>query len=161
MRVSRVSVRMNTKAAGLTLLAVIVIGVMVFAMYINTYAPLSETATTTTSQGEMSLPVATTTTPATPAYHTGDTVTVTAHIGQAAKAPGETLTPIRVVDDSRCPADVQCIWAGTVHVSVQIVSGSGDSDMIFELGKVGTTEVNSIALTAVAPSSNSKHEIAP
>ncbi len=151
---------MNQKTTGLTILGILVVGIMGFAIYTNTYSSTGETATSTQEQTDTPEPVATTSIPVAPSYHTGDTMTVTAHVGQSVRALGETLTPIRVVGDSRCPADVQCIWAGTVHVSVAIASGSGDSDMTFELGKVGTTEVNTIALTAVAPTKNSKQEIA-
>ena len=150
---------MNQKTVGLTILGIVVVGIMGFAIYTNTYSSTSETATSTQEQTHTPEPVATSSIPVAPSYHTGDTMTVTAHIGQSVTVLGEKLTPIRVVDDSRCPTDVQCIWAGTVHVSLGIVGGSGDSDMIIELGKSVTTELNSIEFTAVSPSKNSKQEI--
>lgn len=38
-------------------------------------------------------------------------------VGQTATLAGVSVTPNKV-NDSRCPADVQCVWAGTVTASV-------------------------------------------
>lgn len=85
--------------------------------------------------------------------------TVTAHVGQTISAVGISITPTAVVDDSRCPANVQCIWAGTVHVSAKLSSGMGDSNVTFELGQSITTETEFVTLTAVSPAKNSGTEI--
>lgn len=37
-------------------------------------------------------------------------------------AGGYTLTPVKIVEDSRCPANVQCIWAGRLVVVVRVDS---------------------------------------
>lgn len=95
----------------------------------------------------------------TTSYQKGDTVTVTMRVGESRNALGETITVNKVLDDSRCPIDVQCIWAGTVHVQATVVSGMGNGAITFELGKTGTTEVNEYTLTDVAPAKNSQQEI--
>jgi hypothetical protein len=33
---------------------------------------------------------------------------------------GTRITPVRVIEDSRCPAGVSCIWAGRVRIAVRI-----------------------------------------
>ncbi len=57
------------------------------------------------------------------------------------------IKPIEVVEDSRCPQDVQCIWAGTLRVRTEIVSGLGKSEMVIELGQSITTEAEEVSLT--------------
>ena len=40
--------------------------------------------------------------------------------GQAEVAPGLVLTLERVVADSRCPVDVNCVWAGEIRVALAL-----------------------------------------
>jgi hypothetical protein len=82
----------------------------------------------------------------------GTKVVVTAKLGEQVEALGETITPVKVLDDSRCPRDVQCVWAGTLHLDATVRSGMGLGRLTFELGKTSTTEVNSITLISVTPS---------
>jgi len=44
----------------------------------------------------------------------------TAGLGQAGEVNGLRFRPLEVVEDSRCPARVQCVWAGRVvlHLGV-------------------------------------------
>lgn len=72
---------------------------------------------------------------------------------------GLTLTPLRVVEDSRCPMNARCIWAGTVKVEVEVVSGMGKSTSTLELGKTLTTEAESIRLDSVRPETVAGEEI--
>ena len=77
--------------------------------------------------------------------------TIRTTIGQKMTGLNVTLTPLEVVDDSRCPVDAQCIWAGTVKVNTRVVSGLGTSEMVFELNQPITTEAEVITLTEVTP----------
>ncbi|MBP9757381.1 MAG: hypothetical protein KBD06_02160 [Candidatus Pacebacteria bacterium] len=72
-------------------------------------------------------------------------------IGQRMTALNVTITPHDVVDDSRCPADVQCIWAGTAHVRATVVTPAGTSEEMFELGKGMTVGEHTITLTGLTP----------
>lgn len=51
-------------------------------------------------------------------------------------APSTTLRFERIVNDSRCPADVQCVWAGEVRIALLLTTAAGPS--AFELSQ--TTE---------------------
>jgi hypothetical protein len=82
---------------------------------------------------------------------TGNVMNVNARMGQMVSALGIKLTPIEVVQDSRCPKDVQCVWAGTVQIKVSLASGSGTASQTLELGKPFTTEAEEITLTEVEP----------
>ena len=39
-----------------------------------------------------------------------------ARIGQAVYVDGPIIKPIAVIEDSRCPAEVQCVWPGRVRI---------------------------------------------
>ncbi|MEK7612258.1 MAG: hypothetical protein AAB407_02875 [Patescibacteria group bacterium] len=69
------------------------------------------------------------------------------------------INPLELIEDSRCPIDVQCIQAGTVRVQTRIVSGLGESTMIMELNKPITTEAEEIILINVMPVAESTKTI--
>ncbi len=71
------------------------------------------------------------------------------------------ISPILVLEDSRCPTDVQCIQAGTVRVRTQLQTGQGSAEQIFALNKPITTEAEIITLIEVTPTKNSKVTISP
>lgn len=80
-------------------------------------------------------------------------------IGQNFSFAGVTVTPLEVLDDSRCPVDVQCVWAGTAHVKARVMSGLGTSEMTFALGEPVTTEAETITLTGLSPAPHSGTDI--
>ena len=84
---------------------------------------------------------------------------VEARIGESASALGVTILPQEVLEDSRCPVDVQCIWAGTVRLRALLTSGLGEAPQVFELGKPITTEVEEITLVEVLPGSEAGGEL--
>lgn len=58
-----------------------------------------------------------------------------AAIGEATRAGGGvTVTPVAIVEDSRCPAGVQCVWAGRLVVRTR-VDGDGSRLADLELGE--------------------------
>lgn len=74
-----------------------------------------------------------------------------ARIGQEVSGLDVQVTPLAVLEDSRCPIDVQCIQAGTVRLSARLVSGLGTATPTFKLGETVTTEVEAITLVNVLP----------
>ena len=46
-------------------------------------------------------------------------------MGETAYVGGPLVTPLAVVEDSRCPVNVRCIWAGRLVVRVAIRGHSG------------------------------------
>jgi len=65
-----------------------------------------------------------------------------------------------VTEDSRCPSDVRCIWAGTARISLEVVSGLGTSTNALELGKTMTTETESVTFSDIAPGTKGGEQIA-
>lgn len=128
------------------IIAIVVIAVLLGGGYYlatSKEAPLvvvpHETATSTPNT-----PV--TTTPTTP-----EKVTLRTKLNQGASGLDITLIPLEVTEDSRCPMEVQCVWAGTVKVRTTLRSASGEGVEVFELGKTITTETRAITLIEVLP----------
>lgn len=48
-----------------------------------------------------------------------------AGIGQTANINGAMVTPLAVLEDSRCPVKAQCVWAGQVRITARIDTGGG------------------------------------
>ena len=79
------------------------------------------------------------------------TVSLQVRMGQKVSGGGVTITPFALLEDSRCPVDVQCIQAGTVRVKATLESGLGTASQEFKLGQIVTTEAETITLTTVTP----------
>lgn len=82
---------------------------------------------------------------------TSTSVQIDVKIGQMTKVFTDSFTVLEIVEDSRCPVDVQCIQAGTVRLNMQIVSGMGTSTKVINFGETVTTESESITFTKVLP----------
>lgn len=81
-------------------------------------------------------------------------------IGQSEGALGVRVVPLEVVQDSRCPIGVQCVWAGTVVLRAMLESGLGKAEQQFELGKPITTEAEEVTLVRVRPERSEGNNIA-
>ncbi len=87
--------------------------------------------------------------------------TVATTIGKSVHALNVDILPLEVTQDSRCPVDVECIWAGTVEVKGTLHSGLGTSNVVFKLGTSITTEAESVTLVSVQPVPHQGITIAP
>lgn len=87
--------------------------------------------------------------------------TVETAIGKSIHVLNVDILPLEVTQDSRCPVDVECIWAGTVEVKGTIHSALGTSNVVFKLGTAITTEAESITLLSVQPVPHQGITIAP
>lgn len=117
--------------------------------------PPPSVPTTTSITSTSTIPV----TPPTEQVHVLPYGNVTLKLNQLATFKNISLRPLSVEEDSRCPSDVQCIWAGRVRVKVQIISGRKTSASVLTLGEAFTTEGATITLADVLPYSNSKVKI--
>lgn len=86
---------------------------------------------------------------------------VWARLGQTVNVGGPRVTPLRVLEDSRCPADVQCVWAGQVRLSVRIETGAGPETRELTSSKPEPVADGSLTLSAVEPVTRSDATIAP
>jgi hypothetical protein len=59
-----------------------------------------------------------------PAPEQGPALTYAA-LGQTVRVDGPRVTPLEVLEDSRCPMNARCVWAGQLRLRVRIESGTG------------------------------------
>lgn len=79
-------------------------------------------------------------------------------IGKSATIHGVTIGVLELVEDSRCPVDVMCIWAGTVRVRASI--NAMNRDFTFKLGEPQVIANATITLTSVVPAQkNSRQQV--
>lgn len=83
-------------------------------------------------------------------------------LGQQAYADGPIIQPIAVLEDSRCPMNARCIWAGRVRVKMLWIRGNGEKQP-FEatLGEATPIADGSITLESVRPDKMTNVELKP
>ena len=53
-------------------------------------------------------------------FRTVDDGIARARIGETVQSGKVAIRPTRVLEDSRCPAGVQCVWAGRVRIAAEL-----------------------------------------
>src|SRR5687768_7906654 len=82
----------------------------------------------------------------------------TAALNDVANLDGLTVRPLAVIEDSRCPAQVQCVWAGRVRIRAE-VGGGGIRELT--LGEPVAVSGGTLTLVDVRPSKRAPEAIAP
>ena len=82
----------------------------------------------------------------------------TASLNEVANLDGLTVRPLAVIEDSRCPAQVQCVWAGRVRIRAEV---SGDGIRELTLGEPVTVSSGTLTLVDVRPGKRAPEAIAP
>ena len=78
-----------------------------------------------------------------------DDGSIDAKLGQTVRFGSMKVTPLKVLEDSRCPMEARCIWAGRVTLRVRINFGGSDqfgevsTDKPFQV-RAGTLELQSV-----------------
>ena len=76
----------------------------------------------------------------------------TAALGGTAAVGEIRIRPVELLEDSRCPAQVQCIWAGQVRVLVDVHRGDGaHQQRDLTLGKAQDIDWGTLTLVDVQP----------
>ena len=81
----------------------------------------------------------------------------TAPLGEIANLEGLTVRPLEVIEDSRCPTLVRCVWAGRVRIRAEI-SGAGTRELI--LGEPAAIDGGTLTLVDVRPGKRAAEAIA-
>jgi hypothetical protein len=85
----------------------------------------------------------------------GTPTTQAIKLGETARIAGVKINPSEIIEDSRCPKDVQCIQAGTVRVGTVVTPRQGaDTDstpVTFQLGVPMTVGLDQVTLIEVLP----------
>ena len=74
-----------------------------------------------------------------------------ARLGETVIVGGPTVTPLKLVEDSRCPPGVQCIWAGRVVVSATISTPTMKLTRDLTLGEPFQVADGTLTLAEVQP----------
>lgn len=80
-----------------------------------------------------------------------------ARIGETVRVHGMRVTPLRVLEDSRCPARVTCVWAGRVRLAVRI----GGTMRELTVGQAVPIAGGALRLANVLPPMNRSGHIPP
>lgn len=72
-----------------------------------------------------------------------------AGFGQLVQTAGPNVRPISLIEDSRCPIDVQCVWAGRVRILAEIGQEKLRREMT--LGEPIAVDNGQLALVGVEP----------
>lgn len=72
-------------------------------------------------------------------------------LGQTLRIDQTSIRPIRVIEDSRCPANARCIWGGRVVVRADVRTGRYRQRIDLTLGEARHIANRTITLTSVEP----------
>lgn len=82
-------------------------------------------------------------------------ITLTAKLNQSITWSGVTGKITEVVEDSRCPAGAQCVWAGTVKVKASFKYGASSQTTTLTLNEPYTFSGRTVTLIGVKPEKTS------
>ena len=74
-----------------------------------------------------------------------------AAFGQSTRVGSLVVTPLSLVEDSRCPINARCVWAGRLVLNTRIAGQGWRETAKIELGKPFTTHGAGLALTSAEP----------
>ncbi len=92
---------------------------------------------------------------------TNDDGSVDARLGQTVNVGGPRVTPLAVLEDSRCPMEARCIWAGRVRLSVRVTTGAGSTVRELASDKPLQVAGGQLILQGVMPPRSTQRTIAP
>ena len=81
----------------------------------------------------------------------GETASIYARIGETVVLGGSRVTPLVLIEDSRCPQGVQCVWAGRVRISATISTPSAKFNRELTFGEPIGVADGTLMLAAVEP----------
>jgi hypothetical protein len=77
-------------------------------------------------------------------------------LGQIASVNGPRVRPERIIEDSRCPIDVQCIWPGRLIVRATVLGGGWSKQIDLTLGIPVNVADGSLTLVEATPARESE-----
>ncbi|MWV28163.1 hypothetical protein [Aurantiacibacter rhizosphaerae] len=72
-------------------------------------------------------------------------------IGDAFDTGSATITPLEVLEDSRCPTDAQCVWAGQLRIRALVERDGREREMELTHGTPTPALSGNVVLTQVWP----------
>ena len=90
-------------------------------------------------------------TPGTPAPSPDASGLAFARLGETVTVGGLRVTPLALIEDSRCPQGVQCVWAGRVRISATISTPTMKLTRELTLGEPFPVADGTLTLAEVRP----------
>jgi len=93
----------------------------------------------------------------------GPGASVTLGVGEAASIQGAPVSVrfVAVIEDSRCPTDTTCVWAGEVKVQIEILERARDARAVeLKLNESANAGGRAVTLVQVEPQPRSNVRIA-
>lgn len=84
-----------------------------------------------------------------------------ARLGQKVDLGGPKATVLKVLEDSRCPMEARCVWAGRVKLRVRIDLGSVTSEQELASDKPLPIADGQLELLGTMPPTSTQRPIAP
>ena len=84
-----------------------------------------------------------------------------ARLGQTVYVDGPRVTPLRVIEDSRCPMNARCVWAGRVVLRVKVQGGAWQREVDLTLGEPAQVADGGLTLVSVTPDRRTDRAIKP
>lgn len=78
--------------------------------------------------------------------------------GETAYVDGPHVTPLELLEDSRCPKEVNCVWAGQVRIKVRVTGGSWSKDLELVNDKPVQVADGALTLIGVTPEKTQSKE---
>jgi hypothetical protein len=82
-------------------------------------------------------------------------------LGRAAYVDGPTIKPIKIIEDSRCPVDAECAWAGRVIIEIIWVKAGKDERLEVISNEAVKLADGSLTLTDVQPGRTTETNLKP
>jgi hypothetical protein len=74
-----------------------------------------------------------------------------ARFGETVYVDGPRVTPLAIIEDSRCPHGVRCVWAGRLRITARIDLGSGSQTRELTLNKPEAIADGTLELVEATP----------
>jgi hypothetical protein len=84
-----------------------------------------------------------------------------ARFGETAKIGDVRISPLKLEEDSRCPKDVQCVWAGQVRIAAVVTWQARVQRIELTQGKPVAVADGTLTLIEVTPDTRSNVAINP
>jgi hypothetical protein len=75
----------------------------------------------------------------------------TAGLGEVSYTNGLNVRPLQVLEDSRCPMNARCVWAGRLIVRSEVTGGSWRRTLDLELGEPQQVGDGALTLVSAVP----------
>ena len=82
-------------------------------------------------------------------------------LGQTVYVDGPRVRPLKVIEDSRCPMNARCVWAGRIVVRTRVTGGRWSRTLDLILGEAEQVGDGKLTLVGVSPDRVAGKQLSP